>query len=290
MPIEASELSIIICTQNRPVHLELTLRALFMQRVLPKEIIISDAGTKPAKQLIENLSEISPVPIQYISEPSEVFAAAHTRNVGISIASGSWLLFLDGDLAALPGLIARHVAKAGDKRHILSGGFVRLSEEATSGVSSEAISGGKLLNFLPPRELQKLKTRHRKSRIYSLFRSATRPRLCSGHFSISAETIREINGFDGSFTGWGQEDDDLRNRLNRHGTRRFSLLASAIALHLWHPPAVGKKETAWKDNPNSELVKNNTRPTRCEHGITEIDAADLARRVRCFEAETPKAL
>jgi hypothetical protein len=49
--------------------------------------------------------------------------------------------------------------------------------------------------------------------------------------------LDRIDGFDGSYVGWGLEDSDLLIRLLRAGVNRKDGRFSTGVLHLWHPLA-----------------------------------------------------
>ena len=49
--------------------------------------------------------------------------------------------------------------------------------------------------------------------------------------------LEKVDGFDGSFSGWGREDSDLFIRLIRAGVRRKDGRFASGVLHLWHPEA-----------------------------------------------------
>jgi hypothetical protein len=60
-------------------------------------------------------------------------------------------------------------------------------------------------------------------------------RLMRGcNFSVSAEAMRAVGGFDESYEGWGYEDSDLCVRLLRLGLRIRQAPADTCVLHLWH--------------------------------------------------------
>jgi hypothetical protein len=60
--------------------------------------------------------------------------------------------------------------------------------------------------------------------------------------------LERVDGFDGSYTGWGREDSDLFVRLIHSGLRRKDGRFATGVLHLWHP-----------DNERSQLPQNEAR-------------------------------
>lgn len=111
--------SVVIKTRAEAPRLRLVLASLERQKIaivgdgeLPPrdsvtaEIVVVNDGADAATAAV--LDE-TPLPVQTLDlNPARGRSAA--SNAGASIARGEWLLFLDGDTLAGPGLIARHVA------------------------------------------------------------------------------------------------------------------------------------------------------------------------------------
>jgi GT2 family glycosyltransferase len=79
--------------------------------------------------------------------------------------------------------------------------------------------------------------------------------------------VRAVNGFDERFVGWGYEDDDFARRLYKAGFEPRSVIATARAMHLWHPtlaPAAGGRH---RDRPNRAYFRRWFVPARCKEGL-----------------------
>ncbi|MHC5055903.1 MAG: glycosyltransferase [Planctomycetota bacterium] len=263
-------LSAIVCTKDRPDQLRLVLLGLAAQDVRPDEVVVSDAGSAPAADVVKELAPLTGLQLRYTHHATSEFHAAATRNAGFLRATGEWVLFLDGDVVPLPGVVRRHLAACGDERTVLAGGYVRLDPERTERITPEAVMERRLARFLLAEDFKRLHHWHRKNRFYDLIRHPRRPQLHSGHFSVATSAMMAVNGFDESFTGWGQEDDDLRERLVCSGARIGSLVASAVGLHLWHERAPG----AFLFNNAVLLTKG--RPVRCARGLETEGALGAA--------------
>jgi GT2 family glycosyltransferase len=268
--VRRPDLSAIVCTKDRPDQLRLVLLGLAAQDVRPDEVVVSDAGAAPAEDVVEETGSLTGLRLRYTHHATSEFHAAATRNAGFRRATGGWVLFLDGDVVPLPGVVRRHLARCGDERTVLAGGYVRLDPERTDRITPEVVMERRLERFLFARDIKALHHWHRKNRFYGLIRHPRRPQLHSGHFSAAASAIEAVNGFDEGFVGWGQEDDDLRERLVRSGARVRSVVASAVGLHLWHERA-----------PRAFLFDNvglmaKGRPVRCARGLEREGAAEPA--------------
>ncbi len=184
------DLSVIVCTKDRPWHLRMTLLGLAAQEVRPGEVVVADSGGKePAGELVAAVARETGLRIRHVSRRTEGFRIAVTKNAGATAAGGKWLLFLDDDCLPLPGVVGVHLRSATAPTHVLAGGFVRLDPERTGTVTPERIARGRLSGLLFPAELADLRWRHRKGRVYSSVRHPKRPAVASGHFSVGAAAL-----------------------------------------------------------------------------------------------------
>lgn len=88
------DLSVIICTRNRPKKLEKCLFSIFKNRVLPKEIIIIDSSDKEI--LLPNLRNNISIILKKVRHVN----LAYSRNQGLKIASSIIIAFIDDDAIA----------------------------------------------------------------------------------------------------------------------------------------------------------------------------------------------
>lgn len=94
--IDDFSVSVIICTLNRPDKILNCIRSVRIQNVLPKEIIVVDAGNvEGLENSIKDLIGKSPIDFIYTHEkPSTTFQ----RNKGVDLSTGEILVFLDDDV------------------------------------------------------------------------------------------------------------------------------------------------------------------------------------------------
>jgi glycosyltransferase involved in cell wall biosynthesis len=103
------ELSIVIPTHNRRDRLQACLDALAGQTQPTSDfevIVVVDGSTDGTEEMLEALSP--PFSLRVVRQKSNTGYGA-ARNAGVEIASGAYLLFLDDDVVAFPGLVAEHL-------------------------------------------------------------------------------------------------------------------------------------------------------------------------------------
>ena len=95
--------SLIVNVYNRAAWLKVCLGALLHQRVRPDEVIVADDGSSPAEvAAVKAFLESYPIPHQYTAQRDKGFRAAAARNMGIRLATGEYLCFIDCDIVLMP--------------------------------------------------------------------------------------------------------------------------------------------------------------------------------------------
>ena len=87
--------SVVIPTIGRSELLKNLLDSLFKQSVLPQEVIIIDAGEDLA---LEGSDFLRTAPIRCVYKKSSVASLTHQKTMGIALARGNWVGFLDDDI------------------------------------------------------------------------------------------------------------------------------------------------------------------------------------------------
>lgn len=105
-----SLISIIMPTYNREKYIAQALRSLLEQDYRPLEIIVVDDGSTDAtRQIVESFASDR---IRYVYQENSGVAAA--RNLGLSMASGDFLAWLDSDDYYLPGKLTAQMQYLAD--------------------------------------------------------------------------------------------------------------------------------------------------------------------------------
>jgi hypothetical protein len=110
-----------------------------------------------------------------------------------------------------------------------------------------------------------------RAKAYQLLRMSMRPRLSGNNIAMWRADYERINGFDERFVGWGLEDRDLQQRLERIGLRVRSILLRTAPIHLWHAPAPSFTRNG-AGTPNFDYFRSlGGRPTFCVDGLVKPD-------------------
>jgi glycosyltransferase involved in cell wall biosynthesis len=255
-------ISLVITTYNWKEALGTVLRSAFRQTELPREIIVADDGSREdTRALIEKLAQESPVPLLHSWQEDLGFRAAESRNKAMSLASGEYVVIIDGDMVLHPDFLKSH-RQAARKGYFTQGKRVLLSPD----MSQQMIGRG-------PFAISALA-----SGIKNRFNAVNSP-LLSGLFSKKKDGIASIkscnmgfwmadvvrvNGFNEDFVGWGREDSEFAVRLLNSGVKRQNLAFGGVAYHLHHHEN-SRQSLAENDAILAQAIENNS--IFCPNGI-----------------------
>lgn len=271
---QASTISVIITTYNRPDALTAVVEACFAQDDQNFEIIIADDGsTHNTRACVEELQRRSPVPLQHVWQEDLGFRAARVRNLGTLAAKGDYIIFLDGDCVPQRDFIRQH-RKLAQRGYLVQGSRILLDQAATGRVLGQHIdlqrlsTGDKLawrrsggLNKVLPLLLT-LPDIARTSRRF------TWRRIKSCNLAVWRSDLDLVNGFDESFTGWGHEDSDLVVRLYNAGVLRKDGAYATEVFHLWHKENQRDQETSNRKVVLQRAADRTTQATQGLKGLT----------------------
>jgi len=240
--------SVIVSTYNRPDALNAVLIGLSQQNFHSDwEVIVADDGSRiETHSLVESWKTRFPTFLRHVWQEDVGFRLATIRNRATAKAQGDYLVFLDGDCVPFPDFVSLHL-KLSEPGWFVAGSRVSLAQNFTK----------ELLTSLSPAEcvywnsVQWLRARIRnqiRGKIDGAFpwlrvglsplRKLRRYRwkgVRGCNIGVSKEAYLQINGFDESFSGWGNEDFDFAIRLIRSGSLLKDGRYAVPVLHLWHP-------------------------------------------------------
>jgi GT2 family glycosyltransferase len=253
-PGRPADVSVIIPTYNRDGLLRQTLaslQAIDLPPGITAEVIICDDGSSDgtwdtARAFAPSLN------LRYCYQADHGYRLAAARNMGIRLATGRLVLFLDCGVLCAPDLLAAHLA-------------------AHTANAAPACVIGVIHGYLCPADdpvwlqvcapderwwtrVQGLEALHDRrlpvweALDYDLDRSAVPWAHCWGnHFSVPRQALLEVEGFDETFVGWGPEDIDLAYRLHVHGVL-VRVCPNARTLHLPHDQSesAGTARQRWR--------------------------------------------
>jgi len=106
-------ISVIVCTRDRPRDLSTLLQTILQQNYLPLDVIIVDDSPRHSAKIVANLcsSKFESVgcSLRYVLGSGDGLPAA--RNLGIKMANGDVILFLDDDTLLLDKNVLRAIAE-----------------------------------------------------------------------------------------------------------------------------------------------------------------------------------
>ena len=279
-------LTLLITTFERPDALACVLASLERQSQLPDEVVIADDGSGPStRRVVEDFQRRFARIVHHTWQRHDGPRVGRARNVGIAMASGDYLVQIDGDMLLHPEFIADH-ARAARPGYWVQGTRILLDEGRTrelirrttptfdvsdsgspTGIAADSSIGPDTIGFFS-------RGIGFKRRIYALHSPAVAPlfrRAANAFIAIKGcnqafwrADIERVNGYDEAMTGWGAEDKELAARLVHAGVRHATLLFAGIAYHLYHDPAARDRE-AINDRIYRETLRQHR--TRCATGL-----------------------
>jgi glycosyltransferase involved in cell wall biosynthesis len=225
-------ISLIVTTYNCKEALGAVLRSAFKQTELPKEIIVADDGSREdTRALIEEMAKIAPVPLLHSWQEDIGFRAAESRNRAMALATGEYLVIIDGDMVLHPDFLKSH-RQAAKKGQFIQGKRVLLNPETT-----KAVIAGALQRINPFSKGIRNRFNAISSGILSGIFSKEQKSLKgirSCNMAFWQQDVLHINGFNEDFVGWGREDSEFAVRLLNSGLKRKNLKFGGVAYHLFH--------------------------------------------------------
>ena len=181
------------------------------------------------------------------------------------------LVFFDGDCCPAPEVLATHERLAQAGRHgLVVGHRFDLTEEQTAKFDETALRAGRWPVQVTDEQVVALRSREARYRRQVLLRrfgltKSHKPKVLSANFSVALGTYLAINGFDESYEGYGQEDDDFGRRVYAHGDRPIVGVAALPVFHLYHPT---RAPEAWDRSPNARKFLQESRGcAKCAMGV-----------------------
>ena len=201
---------------------------------MPKEayeIIIIDDGSGDDLQFMNSklASEKFSMNIVLIHEPNN--GRAYARNRGIDQANAETIIFCDGDRIPDCDFVEQHLNCHNNVNNIVVGASYDFF--GYKDVSNNFIEWEKVYKFSRlPNYFKKI------SKIYS--DGITKSNLAwlsflVGNSSVSKKILKQVGGFNESFTEWGFEHFEIALRIQKNFKQEFTLNLNAKNYHLPHP-------------------------------------------------------
>jgi len=229
--------SLIIATYNWKDALELVLKSVLRQNLMPFEVIIADDGSREdTKELIDQYRDEFEIPLRHIWHEDNGFRLSQIRNKSIKEAQGNYIIQIDGDTILHQDFVRDHVRFA-KKGQFISGSRVLLGDAFSKRILQTKTFKFKLLS-------NPAKNKHYHVHLSLLAKFLAKPdkniqkviRSVRGcNMSFWKSDLMAVNGYNEDMVGWGREDSELAARLVNLGLSKIKLRFSAIQYHIYHP-------------------------------------------------------
>ena len=267
--ISARDVSVIVTTYEWPEALKLALAALDRQSARGFEVVVADDGSGAStRKLVDGLHPRR-FDIRHVWQPDEGFRAARCRNLAVSSARGTYLVFLDGDCLPREDFIERHM-RLSRQGQMQRGNRILLGRAYTESL----IGSGRIEELMNPLSWPRLRLEGSIGRLFPLLQLPLGPvrklrmkdwrGVKTSNLGLYRSDFEAVNGFDEAFQGWGHEDADLAIRLLRSGVRRSEATFATAVFHLWHLEADRARE---KENAR-RLERSRSGPIYCGEGLS----------------------
>ncbi len=259
------ECSLVISTYNWPQALDLVLKSVLRQSVLPGEVIIADDGSKEdTRSLIQSYQSTFPVPLIHLWHADEGFRKTIILNKSFKQAKAEYIIQIDGDIILHPHFIKDHLANK-ERGYFIKGSRGRLTKELT-----EKILLSKRIDFtlLEPGVKSSINATRFPMASRFLYGKDKNSRNVKGcNFAVWKDDFIAVNGYNNDVSGWGHEDIELAARLINHNIKHRQLKMVAVCFHIHHELVSRKKEA---NNLQSyyDVVKSGT--MRCANGYDQV--------------------
>ena len=249
---DGPSLAVVVSTYEWPEALDAVLRSLFEQSDSSFDVVVADDGSGPETRTVaERWGAAFGKRLAYVWQPDLGYRLARVRNLGALTATSEFLMLIDGDCVP-----RRHFVRA-VRACAMPGWFIATNRVSVSPASTERIlasrtrihhwslarwltsgaAGISELAMLTPRDRRKVGRRN-----VPEFSPRGNAFCCVG---VASADFEAVNGYDGRYVGWGDEDVDLVVRLRRLGLRCGHAGPQATPIHLWHASREVRERGNW---------------------------------------------
>jgi len=235
-----ADVSVIVTSYNQKPTLELLFASLERQTVKDFEVVIADDGSSDGTD--ELCRRQKNLKIKFVTQSDDGYRKAKILNKAIHEASGSYLIFVDGDVILEKHFVEDHLnLRKAD--HFVCGRRVELGPEFSRQITVEMVRKGKFdgFNWDLFKSAQKDDSEHfnRSLRvthplIRKIFKYDEPLDILGSNFSAWKKDIVAINGFNEALESYWGEDGDIFIRLRNTGKKSIGAKAICVQFHVFH--------------------------------------------------------
>lgn len=232
--------ALLISTYNWPGALNLVLKSLCRQTILPHEILIADDGsTYKTKEVVDFYIKEKKLPIKHIWHEDEGFRRTVILNKAIAVSSSDYIIQLDGDCIMHKNFVEDHI-KSSRQKVFLFGSRVGIKQKYLPELFSYGIVDFPFFSGNITRKTRNLHIPFLADLNKEKPGLSKKVRGCN--LSFWRADFLKINGYNEEMTGWGKEDSEMVIRLLNNGILGKRLRYKAIIYHIWHKVSSREKE------------------------------------------------
>jgi glycosyltransferase involved in cell wall biosynthesis/GT2 family glycosyltransferase len=204
------KLSVIIPTFNRKDTLKTTLLSMNAQTTNEFEVIVADDGsTDLTGEMVKEISAALTYPIKHVRQENAGRSAA--RNMGLEIAAGKYILFIDDHIVVDKNIIQEHINF--HEKYSADGVKVIRGRVEFIETASEAPKRNEYI------DMTKYKAPHYEQEPFRIF--------ITNNISVEKQALMSVFGFDEDFKEYGLQDAEMGYRLKTAGYK-FKMNPNAV--------------------------------------------------------------
>ncbi len=290
--VDCPRVTLVVTTYNRPDYLAITLKTVLEQRRAPYEVVVADDGSNESTaDVVRKFAETASFPILHAWQADSGYRLNASRNNALAVASGDYVVMLDGDCFLNPFFICDHLFFARPNRYV--GGTrvnvrsplkERILTTRDTRVGFFTPGTSKKFNAVRCRALARIASssfegRRRGGGVAG--QPFWRNGLAGANLAFWRDDAFKVNGFNEVMKYYGGNDLEFASRLERAGVGYFHMVHYGMAYHFAHgKPYSGSSED--RLTPESKEY----RESLTSDGIRCKDEAGLTRaleKARGFE-------
>jgi glycosyltransferase involved in cell wall biosynthesis len=182
--------------------------------------------------LVHHYAQTSKVPIIHCWQEDTGFRLAAVRNLAIAKARYEYIIMVDGDMILHEDFVQSHQKHAAPNRFLQGSRVLMLPELTDKALNNKLVD----FDFFERGLSSRFNALYLPRLSWLISRKVddlSRTRGCNQSFWLS--DLKEVNGFNEDFVGWGREDTEFMVRMLNSGKHCFKMKLEGFGYHLYHP-------------------------------------------------------